>query len=685
MSREKVKTYYLRSDSLVKSYRIDYKEHLNPEQLEVVMNGDGPCLVLAGAGSGKTRTLIYRLAYLLETGISPQNILLMTFTNKAARHMQNRIELLLGYRPKGLWSGTFHHIGNRCIRLYASYLGLTKGFGILDEEDTRNLIKMCIKDMKADSTRFKIPSPAVIQSIISFSRNSKQDIEDTIYEQYPHLVGLTKFIKEVFGVYQQRKRKSNTLDYDDLLTEWIRLLETVPSARERFTRQFRYILVDEYQDTNFLQFDILKLLWSYHKNILVVGDDAQSIYSFRAAQIKNILEFPSVFKGTRIFKLQTNYRSVKEILDLANNIIIHNKGQFHKELVGVRNTNSGQRPILVTTRDLQVQAEFVAQRVLELRDSGIGLNEIAVLYRAHYQSAELQFELTKRGIPFITRGGIRFFEQAHIKDVLAFLKILHNPSDEISWLRALCLYPNIGTTYAERIFQRYISIGGSLNSILKKDFITSLPKRITQSFDMFKKTMRAILKEGVDAKPDLLIEIILKSGYREYVLLNYENAQDRIDDLHELINFAHTYETLKEFLVDITLRESFKGETMNGVEIHKENEYLVLSTIHQAKGLEWKAVFLIGLCEGQFPHPKSIDNLQQLEEERRLFYVTVTRAKDILYLVRPSTRYDYNYGTVITRPSLFLKELDKKLYERWCVKLSGSYDLDTTLGEEIFI
>ncbi|MDD5449238.1 MAG: ATP-dependent helicase [Candidatus Omnitrophica bacterium] len=651
--------------------RIDYKKELNPEQLKVVTEAEGPCLVLAGPGSGKTRTLIYRLAYLLEKGIPAQNILLMTFTNKAAHEMQNRLEVILKAKPTGLWCGTFHHIGNRSIRMYSKHLALNENFGILDEEDQKALIRICSKEVKTGEGPDRLfPAPALIQAIISYSRNSKRDLEKTIFERYPQASAFIEEIKKIGRLYEQRKKKSNNLDYDDLLTDWIRLLKTSLLVNERFTRQFRYILVDEYQDTNRLQFDIIKLLSAFHRNILVVGDDAQSIYSFRAADIRNILDFPSNFEGTKIFKLETNYRSVSPILNIANNIIRKNEHQFPKQLTGSRKDGPSEKPNLIPVKDMYSQSAFIAQRVIELKEGGVPLDDIAVLYRAHYQSVEVELELVKRSIPYVIRGGVRFFEQAHIKDVLSYLRIIQNPQDEISWLRALSLHPGIGSGYADKIFQRIIKNKVSLKDALEEKIPPAgdpLPKRARAGFESFKKIMRPLLGEGDGSGADTMIHDILNNGYEGYILSNFENAEDRLDDIKELANFAHTYKDLKGFLTDITLREGFKGETLLNAPEGRD-EAITLSTIHQAKGLEWKAVFIIGLCDGQFPHPKSSEEPAQLEEERRLFYVAVTRAKDQIYLLHPMTRFDYNYGTVISRPSPFLQELEEDSYERWEVE-----------------
>lgn len=661
MPDEKVIQYIIKDLKPSLETTIDYKSQLNPQQYEVVTKADGPCLVLAGAGSGKTRTLIYRVAYLLEKGIKAQNILLVTFTNKAARLMQDRVEALLKAKPKGLWSGTFHHIGNRSIRMYASHIGYKEEFGILDEEDSLGLIKVCIKGLKFNTQEERFPKPSVIQAIISYSINAKEPVRDTLGKKFPYFIRFSNHIEEIKALYEKKKKQSNNLDYDDLLTKWIHLLKNSKVAFDRLTKQFQYILVDEYQDTNRLQSDIIELLCSFHKNILVVGDDAQSIYSFRAADINNILQFPEKFPDTKIFKLETNYRSTPQILDLANESILNNTHQFPKRLKAVCET--GAKPAYVRVKDVYHQAEFIAQRMLELRDEGIALEDMAVLFRAHYQSAELELELTKRGIPYVIRGGVRFFEQAHIKDVLSYLKIIQNPLDEISWIRCLSTHSGIGPVYADRVYQEVAKSKGQIKIIFSKNLSSILPKRAHDGFLKFVKIIKSINDASLYIQPDMMIKNVIENGYEKFCLLNFENAQDRLDDLKELINFAHGYKSLKEFLTDVTLREGFKGETfLGGIE---EDEYTILTTIHQSKGLEWKIVFIAGLCEGQFPHSKVLEDALELEEERRLFYVAVTRCKNQLYLVHPMTRYDYNYGTVIARPSQFLEEIPSGFFEIW--------------------
>ncbi|MGB2599905.1 MAG: ATP-dependent helicase [Candidatus Omnitrophota bacterium] len=662
-----MKKYVLHEPTGEIKTHIDFKGNLNQQQYEVVTGAEGPCLVLAGAGSGKTRTLIYRLAYLLERGVSPKNILLMTFTNKAAREMRDRAEMLLRYKPKGGWNGTFHHVGNRTLRMYAQHIGYKKDFGILDEHDSRDLVKSCMGKQEARVKEERFPKASIVRSIISFSVNTKKTIEDVLEEKYPYFLNFTRDIEEIRKTYDKKKKQSNNMDYDDLLVQWKLMLETVPAARKRFTDQFLYILVDEYQDTNFLQADIIDILAERHKNVLVVGDDAQSIYSFRGARVDNILQFPKRFSDAKIFKLETNYRSTPEILGLANDSLKHNEKQFYKELKAVN--EALEKPGLVEVKDLYTQASFVVQRILEMREEGLELKDVAVLFRAHYQSAELQMELVKRNIPYIVRGGIRFFEQAHIKDILSYLKIVTNSTDEISWMRALTLCPGIGPGYASRIFEHFLKNGSNLKGFLKTGASGSIPKKAQGGYTRFLKIMRAITRSEEET-PGEMINLIMESGYETHILANFENAKDRIDDIHELVNFSHDYTSMQDFLNDITLRESFRGETVLGE--REEDEFLVISTIHQAKGLEWDAVMIIGLCEGQFPHPKAMKDISEIEEERRLFYVASTRAKKYLYLIHPATRFDYQMGTVVARRSRFLEELDSKNYEVWEVSSGNS-------------
>ena len=657
-----MKTYTIQESAGRGRASVDYAKELNPEQYRVVTKGGGRVLVLAGPGSGKTRTLVYRVAYLLDTGISPRNILLVTFTNRAAREMLSRVEILLKYKPHGLWGGTFHHIGNLCLRRYADMLGYNKNFSILDREDSRNLIKSCIEELKINIKEKRFPKPGVIEAIINYSANCMQSIETVIKTRYFYFESLIFEINKVAEAYVRKKKLSNLMDYDDLLTKWLELLKNVPEANEFYTMQFKYILVDEYQDTNRLQYELIKILSGHHNNILVVGDDAQSIYSFRSADIRNILEFPQQFPDAKIFRLESNYRSTSNILKLANASIKHNMEQFPKHLKSLR--GSGGKPVLVRLKDTNQQSSFIAQRILELRDEGVPLNDIAVLFRARYQSAELEMELLKRDIPYIVRGGVRFFEQRHIKDVLAHLKIIINPRDELSWKRILQLQQGIGSAYAHKIWLKICEGNDIIDEFLKSTF-SDFSAKIQGDLNRFRRTLRRITSEEMLNHPSEIIQEIVKKGYDEYVRATFDNAADRLQDLEQLANLAENYHTLQAFLYAATLGEDFKGETiLNG---RNEDEYIILSTIHQAKGLEWRVVIIIGAVDGQFPHPKSLDEPAQIEEERRLFYVAVTRSKDELYITQPMLRFDRRNGRVITAPSRFIQELSQNCLEEWSV------------------
>ena len=649
----------------MKSYKLEpfvaqsivkYEDNLNSQQLKVVNEARGPSLVLAGAGSGKTRVLIYRLAHLLEQGIAPQNILLVTFTNRAAKEMINRAESLLKSNLGNLWAGTFHHIGNITLRKEAQAIGYSPNFTIADREDAIDLLEDSLEDLGLYKNQKMLPKKSILYNIYSLAASSQKNISEVIAKFYTHIEEHTPVIENIINRYKIKKKKANVMDFTDLLTNWLLILGD-KNICEKYAKNFQYILVDEYQDTNKLQFEILKLLASYHKNILTVGDDAQSIYSFRAADINNILDFPKIFEGTKIFKLQSNYRSSPPILSLANNIIKHNINQFPKEL---RATKGGEdTPALIQTKDVYQQAKFIGQRVLELTREGTPLKEIAILFRSRFQALEVEMELLKRNIPYLIRGGLRFFEQAHIKDTLAYLKITTNPNDELSFKRAICLHKGIGRGYAYKIWDKLVKLKKNHSEVEK-----SLSKRQAQGFKEFTAILNN-LKPIED--PQSAIKEILKT-YADYCYLSFDNADERILDLEELAKMASTYSDLKEFLLDLGSFEEFKGETLIGK--GQKEEILVLSTIHQAKGLEWDVVFIIGFSDYDFPHPKSIGSKESLEEERRLFYVAVTRTKSILYITYPQVKYTFKNGLIITRPSMFIYELDKNLYDEIIVEES---------------
>jgi DNA helicase II / ATP-dependent DNA helicase PcrA len=645
---------------------IDYEKELNPEQLRVVLEEGGPLLVIAGAGSGKTRTLTYRVARLVESGVPPERILLATFTNKAARSMLSRVETLIGREIGGLWGGTFHHCAHRTLRAHAPRLGYASNFSILDSEDSRQLINTCITETGIDGKGDKFPRGDVFGDMISLAVNTEAPLLDVVAGRYPFFAHRAEEIAAVAAHYRKRKKELNVMDFDDLLFLWRELLLRFDDVRDAYAGRFLHVLVDEYQDTNRLQAEIMDLIASRHRNLMVVGDDSQSIYSFRGANYENIMRFPDRYPECRIFKLETNYRSTPEILHLANLSITNNERQFQKTLRAVR--EGGIRPVLVPARNVLQQADFVAQRILELNRSGIPLGEIAVLYRAHYHSMEVQMELTRRGIPFEIRSGIRFFEQAHIKDVTAYLRILVNPRDELAWKRVLSLYEKIGRVTADKVWRFVSRLSDPHAAVLTENFKGCAPRSATPGLGRFQETFRAL--HGCNSSnPSILIETILKSGYSDLLRERHTDAVSREDDLIQFANFSSRFISLDDFLSELALltgvNEESRPEEIQG-------DRVVLSSIHQAKGLEWKTVLMIWCSEGMMPLARALKEPDGEEEERRLFYVATTRAKDELYLCYPLTDYARGMGNLPVSPSRFIMELSSysarakdRPYDQW--------------------
>src|SRR6266516_3597122 len=520
MMMAKVRRYTLkRPVKAQKTYRVKYDEELNSEQLEVGHAGEGPLLVIAGAGSGKTRTLTYRVSRLIEDGVDPSDILLLTFTNKAAREMLSRVEQLVTIDTRRIWGGTFHSIGNRLLRRYAEPIGYRSNFSILDAEDAKEMMESAISSLGIKTLEKRFPKGDVLLDIYSFLINTRTPLELHLEQNYPHFAIYRDEIVNVFRRYKERKREANAMDFDDLLVNWKLLLDDHPDVGEALKRRFRSILVDEYQDTNKLQADIVDLMASERRNVMVVGDDAQSIYSFRGASFENILTFPLRFPNATIHKLETNYRSTPQILKLANDAISHNRYQFRKELRAVR--GDGPDPAVVGVDDVFEQASFVAQRILELRDEGEKLSDIAVLYRSHYQSLELQMELSRRLIPYEIRSGVRFFEQAHIKDAIAYLKIMTNSRDELSWKRVLKLYPKIGEKTAAEVWTRISAAPDPLQRFLHAVEISG--RGAAQSLDSLRKVMRLLAADAMKHNPSEAIRIVVERGYDDYARAKYPN------------------------------------------------------------------------------------------------------------------------------------------------------------------
>src|SRR5437879_2406966 len=667
---------------------IDYAAELNEQQLAAVTAPPGPLLVIAGAGSGKTRTLTYRVAYLLENGVDARNILLLTFTNKAARQMLDRVSNLLPVDAAGIWGGTFHSIGNRMLRRHGSALGYSSGFTIMDREDQKDLIATVVASSGIDPKEMRFPKADVLADIFSFVINTERPMEELLAEKFPYFLPLLEQIKDVQARYERKKKATNSLDFDDLLEKTLRMLLEHEHIGRVYRRQFQFILVDEYQDTNKIQADFIDILARDHQNVMVVGDDAQSIYSWRGANFQNILEFPKRYPKAQVFRIELNYRSVPEILEVANSAIAANVKQFKKNLSATRDSKA-MKPALVALNDGSEQAQFVGQRVVELRDEGVELNEIAVLYRAHYHAVELQLEFSRRGIPYQITSGIRFFEQAHIKDVASFIRFVANPRDEVAFKRMVRLLPGIGGKIAENLWSGWeraldaspvagIIDPGSENaskatgitdhgySIGERLLKLNVSTRSRKMWEQLAQTLDEIAPSGKPNPPSAMIVSVVEAIYDDYAKANFTNYELRREDLNQLASFARQFSNAQEFLSQLALISNVDAEPAPNAA--PDNEAVNLSSVHQAKGLEFHTVFVIWLTDGMFPSSRSLETRDAIEEERRLFYVAITRARDELYLSYPHMRLNAGFGDVFQRPSRFLKEIPNGLLEDWQVR-----------------
>ncbi len=685
---------------------IDYPRELNEQQLAAVTAPPGPALVIAGAGSGKTRTLTYRVAFLLEQGIPAERILLLTFTNKAAGEMMHRVSDLLGHELRSLWGGTFHAIGARTLRLHAEALGYRRDFTILDRDDARDLIKACVTDAKIVTKGTQFPKPDVLNEIFSLSASTHKTTDELVDGQFGYFAEFAAQIARLQKDYIARKLATNAMDFDDLLALWLKLLKEHPDICEHYQRRFQFILVDEYQDTNQLQGDLIDLLAARHHNVTVVGDDAQSIYAWRGANFTNILNFPKRYPGAKVFKIETNYRSTPEILNVANAAIAANVNQFAKALTPAR--KSGVKPALIQTHDTRQQAAFIAQRALELRDEGTSLNQIAVLYRSHFHALELQLELTRQQIPFSITSGIRFFEQAHIKDATAYLKLVANPLDEISFKRLVQLLPGIAGKGADKLWSKFshglppialvanpaTTAPESAPSTLNLEPSTSpapldvgssrlevgcsppsplatrlqacakgVPAKAATAWAQFTATIAQLEAPETRRSAARMLRLVMDAGYDDHLKATYDNYERRLDEIQQLAEFAFQFGSVEEFLTQLALLTNVEAED----DPKDDAEKIRLSTIHQAKGLDFDIVFVIMLCDGLFPSNRSLESTEGEEEERRLFYVSVTRAKNELYLTYPMMRSGFGQtgGDIYQSPSRFLSEIPKDLIQEW--------------------
>ena len=647
--------YVLRSDAednRPRRFTIDYQQELNPSQYEAATTRDGPVLVLAGAGSGKTRTLIFRVARMIEEGVDPASLLLLTFTRRAAEEMIQRAEALMGGRCDKVTGGTFHSFANTVLRRYASLLGFANAFTILDRTDSEDAINLIRTRLGLDKKVRRFPRKQTIAEIISLAANKTTSVAEVLDSQFPHLFSELDDLSRIEEYYRQYKHERSLLDYDDLLTHLRELLRTHPEVAQRLSHTYRYIMVDEYQDTNRLQAEIVRLLAHVHDNVMAVGDDAQSIYSFRGATVRNIFEFPDLFPDTKIIKLEENYRSTQPILDLSNEIILQAKESYTKNLFTKK--DSGFQPALIEADSERYQSRFVAQKILELREEGVPLTEMAVLFRSSFHSFDLEIELSKCDLPFVKRGGFKFIETTHVKDVLAHLRILANPQDAVSWHRVLLLLEGVGPKSSDKILNHVL---GGAEQIQR---LADYPGRGAVRTEVQKLAAALQTVADPDLQPREQIDLIVQY----YLPILKRNQRDdypkRQKDLEHFSIITERYRSLDRLLSDMALEppNSSVGDVL--ATDRDEEGVLTLSTIHSAKGLEWHSVFIIWAVEGRFPSLYNKED-DELEEERRLMYVAATRAKENLFISYPINIFDRATGMVLSKPSRFLEDIPRRI------------------------
>ena len=632
-------------------------------QLAVVMTLEGPILVIAGAGSGKTRTLVYRVARLIESGVPPQRILLLTFTRRAAQEMLKRAGLLLQASCDRVSGGTFHSTANALLRKYGEAIGLGSSFTILDRSDAEDVIHLLRTSHGYNEKERRFPRKNTLAEIFSQSVNKMLPLEEVVMEDYSHFSQHIPDLVQLEKLYTHYKRQRMLLDYDDLLVRLLELLETQPSVRRRLSEAYQYILVDEYQDTNKIQARIIRLLCDTHENIMVVGDDAQSIYSFRGANFRNIMDFPKEFPATRIFRLEENYRSIQPILDLTNEIINRAKEKYPKHLFTRK--GDGRLPALVQAENENFQSRFVCEKILELREEGVSLSDIAVLFRSSFHAFDLEIELARCNVPFVKRGGFKFIETAHVKDVLAHLRILTNSLDAVSWMRLLLLIEGVGPKKAHAIIGTISKEGDPLKAL--KGLISRYPNEIQRGLMDLVKALEAATEDHMTPSEQIGF---LYHYYFPILQRKYDDYPKRMKDLEHLHTITGRYQRLPEFLADMALEPP--DESVSDVAgLDREDEKLVLSTIHSAKGLEWHTVFIIWALDGKFPSAYSFMTDEELEEERRLLYVAATRAKQGLFITYPINVYDKVLGSVLSKPTRFLDDIPKDYYDTWSLIEEG--------------
>jgi DNA helicase-2/ATP-dependent DNA helicase PcrA len=643
---------------------IDFRASLNDEQFAAVTADPGPLLILAGAGSGKTRTLTYRVAYLLSKGVRPAEILLLTFTNKAAKEMLHRVHDLTGVEPGRFWGGTFHSIGNRALRIYGDAIGLPKNFTILDADESESLLKQVVETENKLFFKDKTnPKPGPLFNVLSLSRNTQKPIAETVERHFPQYSEIKHMLPPFAAAYAAKKRDQQVLDYDDLLELWLELLQKAPDVAAYFAHRFRHVLVDEYQDTNTIQSQIVDALAAHHQ-VMAVGDDAQCIYSWRGADFENLMTFEDRHPG-----IETNYRSTPQILQLANGVLdAQPKGRhFDKELRAAR--KNGQKPMVVQAIDDREQADFILKRTRHLiDDEGVSPGEIAILYRSHFHALEIQLAFSRAGIPYQITSGVKFFERQHVKDLVAFVQFVANPRNESAWQRIAVLLPKVGDKGAQKIHAAALDHA----KLMQRDFIDALAtddvkskvsKDAKDEWASFTATLKQISDVMRTGKPESVVSTAIDGWYADYMKGEYADYIDRMEELKALVGFAGRFDDIAEMLSQISL---MNGETSEK-HVDVPPDTVKLTTVHQSKGLEFDIVFVIGVADGMFPGRRAIE-ADDVEEERRLFYVAVTRAKNELYICYPKVATRAGPGGLLLTPSRFITELSPALYDPLRIK-----------------
>jgi len=646
-------TYTLRARSEARAaprFRIDYAAELNAAQHDAATQLEGPVLVIAGAGSGKTRTLVYRVARLVESGVPPAQILLLTFTRKASEEMLGRASALVGGSCDRVAGGTFHSFANIVLRRAGRPIGLEPGFTILDRSDAEDVLSLLRSRAGLDRKDRRFPRKNTILEVLSMAVNRSMPLPEVIAAGWPHLLDHLEDLSRLGDQYTRYKRDRGLVDYDDLLVLLRDLLHEAPETAERLSSTYRYIMVDEYQDTNRLQSEIVRGLAVTHDNVMAVGDDSQSIYSFRGANFRNIMDFETLFPGTRLIKLEENYRSTPPILGLAN-AIIDRAAEKHTKILRAQ-ARSGERPVLVRCPDDRAQSRFVCQRILELREEGVALDDIAVLFRSSYHSFDLELELQRHDIPFVKRGGFKFIETAHVKDVLAHLRVVANPRDAVSWHRVLLLLDGLGPKTADDVLGH---VGAAADVAEAADRLADYPKRgaYTKELARLAQVLRMVAPE--ERSPAEQVSEVVSFYAPMLRHLHPDDFPKREKDLEHFLTIAGRYRSLRSLLADMALEPPTDSVGDVLAASGEDEGLLTLSTIHSAKGLEWRAVFVIGLVDGRFPSYQNLHSAEEVEEERRLLYVAVTRAKEYLYLSYPIDIFDRTTGMVLGKPSRFVE------------------------------